>query len=261
MLIAAASAAFVPVGMLAVLVRTGVYRVRRGLFAVTVRGLAISAGIFVVSTLVMGAAPVMGAILYRTAGIVAGAAILRWLTRQDATRLRGISRGLVPWMVPPYLLALLLANRLLSLHWLSLAGAVDQAYPLGLLPLFDYYIVSKADAAKNIVAHAVMYVPVGVGLWFRDSERRAARRAFGLAALLSFAVELGRYFRPGLEGDINAVVLAGLSAWGAVRLMPIVWSMLVTLVRQSAPAPVRVWDKRGDAGGVAGKPAGEVEYF
>jgi len=257
MLIAAASAAFIPVGMLSVLVRTGVYRVRRGLLAVTVRGLAITTGIFVVSTSVMGAAPIMGSILYRTAGVVAGAAMLRWLTRQDATRLRHILRGLVPWMIPPYLLALLLVNRLLSLHWLSPAGAIEQAHPRSFLPLFDYYIVSKADAAKNIVAHAVMYLPIGAGLWLRDPEPRGVRGAFWLAALLSFAVELGRCFRPNMQGDVNAVVLAGLSAMAAAGLMPIVWSMLATLARQSAPPPLRLWDKRG----VAGEPVGEVEHF
>jgi VanZ family protein len=261
MLIAAASAAFIPVGMLSVLVRTGVYRVRRGLLAVTVKGLAITAGIFALSALVMGAAPIMGSILYRTAGVVAGAAMLRWLARQDAARLRHVLRGMVPWMIPPYLLALLLANRLLSLHWLSPAGAIEQAHPLGLLPLFDYYIVTKADAAKNIVAHAVMYLPVGAGLWLRDPAPRSIRRAFGLAALLSFAVELGRCFRPGLQGDVNAVVLAGLSAMAAAGVMPIIWSMLATLARQSAPPPARVWDRRGVAGGVAGEPLGEVEQF
>ena len=261
MLTAAASAAFIPVGMLLVMVRTGVYRVRRGLVAVLIWGVAVAAGIFALSALVMGAAPVLGSILYRTAGIVAGAAILRWLTRQDATRLLSMLRGLVPWLIPPYLLALLLANRLLSLHWLSPSEAIRQAHPLGFLPLFDYYIVTKADAAKNIVAHAVMYMPVGAGLWLLAPEPRPVRRAFVLAAVLAFAVELARCFRPDLQGDVNAVVLAGLSAMAAAGLMPVIWSMLVTLARQSAPAPLRIWDRRGATGDVPNEPFGEVEHF
>jgi glycopeptide antibiotics resistance protein len=260
MLIGTAAAAFIPVGMLLVFVRAGVYRVRRGLLAVTVKGLAITTAIFVLSALVMGAAPVMASILYRTLGIMAGGAILGWLTGQDATRLRHIVRGLVPWMIPPYLLALLLVNRLLSVHWLSPHDAIEHAYPLGVLPLFDYYIVSKADAAKNIVGHVVMYLPVGIGLWFRDPGPRTPGRAFVLAAMLSFAVELGRYLRPGLEGDINAVLLAGLSAMMAAWMMPGVWSMLA---RQSAPVPVRAWDRRGAAGvgDVPGQALGEVEHY
>jgi hypothetical protein len=43
--------------------------------------------------------------------------------------------------------------------------------------------------------------------------------------------------------------------------MPIIWSMLVTLARQSAPPPARMWDRRGGAGDVAGEPLGEVEQF
>ncbi|HET6306878.1 MAG TPA: VanZ family protein [Rhodopila sp.] len=261
LVVVASMAAFMPVGALLVLVRTGVYRVRRGLLAVAAQGLAITAGIFGLSALVMGANPVMGSILYRTAGILAGAALLRWLVRQDLARLRRRLRGLVPWLVPLYLLALLLANRLVSLHWLAPSAAVAQAYKLGFLPLFDYYIVTKAQAAKNIAGHAVMYMPVGVGLWLRDPGRRSLWRGFSLAALLSFAVELARYSRPGLEGDVNAVVLAGLAATATTGLMPAVWSMLVTLARQSAPAPARMWDKRGVVGGGAGKRLGEIEHY
>ena len=46
------------------------------------------------------------------------------------------------------------------------------------------------------------------------------------AMLLCLAVELGRYLRPGLEGDVNAVALATLSALFSARLMPGIWRML-----------------------------------
>ena len=262
MLIAAASAAFIPVGMLLVLVRTGVYRVRRGLLCRDGRGVAITAGIFAVSTLVMGAAPVMGAILYRTAGIVAGAAILRWLTRQDADPAARHPRAAWchGWCLP-YLLALLLANRLLSLHWLSLAGAIDQAYPLGLLPLFDYYIVTKAEAAKNIVGHAVMYMPVGVGTVV--SRPRTARRATRLRAGRGAVVRgrTGALFPSGPGGRhqcrrAGRAVRVGGGAADADRLVDA--GDAGAAVRAGAGARV---GQTGDAGGVAGKPAGEVEYF
>lgn len=254
MLIAIAVLAFVPVGMLLVFVRTGVYRVRRGLVAVTAMGLALTTGLFLLSALVLGATPIMASILYRTLGIMSGAMSLRWLARQDPVRLRTILRRLVPWMIVPYLLALLVANQLLSWHWLTPREAVAQAYPLGLIPLFDYYIVSKAAAAKNIVAHALIYMPVGVGLWLRE-ENRSKGPAFFLAAALSFGVELARYLRPGLEGDINAIVVAGLSAMLAIRLMPVVWSMLTTLTAQSAATPIRHWNLP------TGRPLGEIEHF
>lgn len=236
MLIATAAMAFIPAGMLLVFVKAGRYRIARGLPAVTAAGLAITTAIFALSTLVMGATPVLASILYRTCGMVIGAALLRWLIRLDAARLRDVLRGLVPWMTVPYLLAVLLVNRLLSVHWLAPNEAIAQAYPLGIWPLFDYYIVSKAAAAKNIVAHALLYMPIGVGVWLWAGSQRWGL-AFLLAGLLSFGVELGRYLRPGLEGDINAVAVAGLAAALATRLMPVVWSTIERLAGDSTSRP------------------------
>ena len=272
MVFVAAAAAFIPVGMLLVFVQTGLYRVRRRLWAVTAFGLAITTGLFLLSTLVMGATPTLASILLRTFGILMGATAMRWLVRQDMTRLRQRLRGLIPWMIPPYLLALLLVNRLLSLHWLTPHEAIANAYQLGLLPLFDYYIVSKAAAAKNIVGHVLLFMPIGTALWLRDGGLRdggqRGGRAFLLAGLLSLSIETGRYLRPGLEGDINAVAVAGLSAMLAMRLMPTLWSMLATLAGQSASSPSeagtkRHCDKRGSAipSDDPRLPAGEIEEY
>jgi hypothetical protein len=162
-----------------------------------------------------------------------------WFIRQDPAALRQRLRRWAPLMAVSYVFALLLISRLLSVHWLSARDAIAQAYPLGLLPLFDYYIVSKAEAAKNIVGHALLYAPIGILLWMRY-DAGVAGRAFCAAAAAAFLVELAHYFRPGLEGDINTVALAGLSAMLAARLMPAVWCMLRALVRQSASEPVRV---------------------
>jgi glycopeptide antibiotics resistance protein len=257
-LIVAASAAFIPVGMLLSFVRKGMFRVSRGVLAVTVIGLLATSAIFALTTLVISAVPSVPAILYRTAGIAVGAAAIRWVSMDDPLRYRVRIGVWVPWLVVPYVVMLIAVNRLWSLDWRPAHDAAAQVDPLGLMPLFDYYIVTKAEAAKNIVAHVVMYMPVGVGLWFLDPGPRAARRAFILAFVLSFAVELARYLRPGLEGDINAVVLAGLSAWAAAYLMPKMWSMLTALARQSGPPPARVWDRRGAAGGGS---SGEIEHF
>lgn len=230
-LTAVSAAAFIPVGMLLVLLRSGTRRGSRNLTAEILNGLMLNAAIFAVSTLVMGASPRLASVLYRTAGVAVGAAILHCLERQEIHILgRGLSR-LIGWAILPYLFAVLLVNRLLSVHWLNFQETVAQFYPLGVLPLFDYYIVSKAAAAKNIVGHILLYLPIGAGLWLRDGRQRAGQ-AFCLAALLSLAVETARYFRPGLQGDINAVVVAGLSAALTMRLMPRVWSMLATLTRQ-----------------------------
>jgi VanZ family protein len=257
-----AAVAFIPVGMMLTFVRRGIYQVRRSLFSVAGIGLLLTTALYGLTALVISAFPVMPAVLYRTAGIVAGAAMIRWLARQDAEALRRWLSRLVPWAAVPYLLSVLLVNRLLSVDWLSWPEAVVQAYPLGFLPLFDYYIVTKAEAAKNIVAHAVLYMPVGVMLWLRYGDR-VGGLAFVLAALLSFVVELGRYFRPGLEGDINAIAVAGLASLLAVRLMPQAWSMVQALGRQPALPSVRHRDATDVAGRnlMTGQIVGEIEDF
>ena len=265
--LAAASLAFVPVGMLLAFVRArspegdpasdvthplkqnrlqrdrvsmrlsragiGVYQARRGLLAVVLRGSMLTTGLFALSTLVLGATPALSSILYRLAGIVIGTLGLRWLVRQDVNRLLRALRALAVWLAVPYVGTVLLVTGLLSPHWQSPAQAISQIYPLGLLPLFDYYIVSKAEAAKNVVAHLLMYLPIGVALWLRTPGRRIGGRAFLLAGVLSLAVELGRYLRPGLEGDLNAVPLAGFAAMLGAWLAPRMWSFLVAVVRQS----------------------------
>ena len=268
------AAAFIPAGMLLVFSRLGIYRVRRKLGAVTALGLALTSGVFLLSTLVMGAYPMVVAIPLRTCGILIGALAMRWVVAQDMAVLRQKLRALVPWLIPPYLLALLLVNRLLSMQWLGPHEAVAGAYQLGLLPLFDYYIVSKAAAAKNIAGHVLLYLPVGAGLWLRGRDPHRSKRggeAFLLAALLSLFIETGRYFRPGLEGDINAVAVAGFSAMLAMRLMPGLWSILTALARQSASVPAgpgidRHWDKRHgrkrrSSVTPAPGPAGEIEEY
>jgi len=105
----------------------------------------------------------------------------------------------------------------------------------------------------------VLYMPMGVLLWLRYGDGIAAR-AFVLAASLSLAVEVARYLRPGMEGDINAVVVAGLASVLAVRLMPAVWSMMRALAQAQ---PVRRWTKRGVAtdNPVPGQVLGEIEDF
>jgi glycopeptide antibiotics resistance protein len=257
-----AAVAFIPVGMMLTFVRKGIYQVSRGLLSVTGLGLLLTTGLYALSTLVISAFPVASSILYRTAGVVVGAAALSWLVRQDADVLRQHLGRLVPWAVLPYLASVLLVNQLLSTHWRSWQEAVDQSYPLGILPLFDYYIVTKGEAAKNIVGHAALYMPVGVMLWLRYGDA-AGGRAFLTAAILSLAVELGRYLRPGLEGDINAIVVAGLSAWLAMRLMPAVWSMVRALGGQPAAVTKRIWDVSHRTPAAEPRPAqaGEVEHY
>jgi len=84
--------------MLLAFVGHGVQRVRRGLLSVAWLGLALTTCLYCLAALVISAYPVLPSVFYRTAAIVAGAAALRWLVRQDADMLQ---RRLGRWVPGP----------------------------------------------------------------------------------------------------------------------------------------------------------------
>lgn len=232
--VAASTLAFMPIGMLLGLTRSGVYRVGRGIGSVAIIGVLLCLGLFALSALLISGYAMSISVAYRTLGIVLGAGALGWLTRQDPMALRRGMRALAPWLVPPYLVALLAVSGLVSAHWLSPGRAAGQlaVHPRTLIPLYNFYIVTKAQAAKNILGHAALYAPVGAMIWMRFG-RPMLGLSFCTAALLTAGVELARCFRPGLEGDINIFLVAGVSAGLASLLLPSVWSVLEEMALRS----------------------------
>jgi hypothetical protein len=86
--------------------------------------------------------------------------------------------------------------------------------------------------------------------------------AFCLGASLSMLVEVARYMRPGLEGDINAVAVGGLAAALALPLLDLAWALLAAIARRSASVPApRSRDRRDLAPPPAGRAAGDVEEY
>jgi len=226
--LAASAAAVAPLGLLMVLAPRG----RNRPFGIAmVRGTGWILVLFGLAALLLSGAPTLVSLLCRIIGIGAGAGIMRWLVRQDPRQLRRLLRIWSLLLLPFYLLVLLAVNGLLSTHWRDPVEAVGDIHMRALLPLFDYYIVTKADAAKNIVGHLVMYAPLGMFAWSRGYRPGAG---CVWAILLALGVEAARYLRPGLEGDVNAVAVAGLAALFVGRLMPAVWRMLEGAMRPAA---------------------------
>lgn len=179
------------------------------------------------SALVMSATPHLAAIILRTFGIVLGAVVATQLNRVDPVAVRDSLARSVPYLVLPYVLAVLYVNGLLAVHWRTIGEAIAALDYRGLLPLWHYYIVSKTQAMASLVAHVMMFAPIGVMVSLRSGVRpNRAWLAAAIAFIFSLATELGRWMRPGLEPDFNDAVIAGASAWLAVRAMPGLWHML-----------------------------------
>ncbi len=222
----ASTLAMIPIGALLTIVDRGQPHVGRSATGATVLGFCLMLVVYALTALLLSGAASLPSVGFRVIGIAAGAWAMHRLARQNADQIRRGLRTLVPWVLPVYLLALVAVNGLLSREWMSLADAVNNLHPRALLPLYNYYIVTKPQAAKNIVAHAIMYAPIGFMIWLRVREGGGKVTAFVLAALLSAMIEAGRALRPGLEPDINTIPLAGIAALVTVMVMPVLWQVL-----------------------------------
>ena len=223
-LVLAGAAAPAPLGALLALTAP-----RRGLAWLGLAAALTSAAMWAAELPILSATPMLVALGYRFLGIWAGAAALRALTPARLERARAALARAVPLLVPLYLLALAGANALLARHWRTVAEARAALDPLGLIPLWNDYIVSKSEALKSTVVHLVMYAPVGGMVWLRGGRgRRAAWGAGMTAGVLSGLVEVGRWFRPGLQPDFNEIVIGGLAAFLAVRWLPGLWRVLLS---------------------------------
>ncbi len=172
----ASIAATAPIGAMLTLTGRGRVYVGRSVGASAWMGLLGMLCVYAATTMVMSGAASLPGVGFRTAGIALGAWFMHWLTRQDPDRVRYDLGELVPWAVPVYLVLLLAVNGLLSLTW-STEGPPLGGHPL--LPLYNYYIVSKAQAAKDIAGHLAMYAPVGIMIWLRSTRAGGrGRRSF-----------------------------------------------------------------------------------
>ena len=240
-LMLAGAAAPAPLGALLALVWP-----RRGLAWLGLVAILVSMTMWAAELPILSATPMLAALGYRFLGIWAGAAAARALTPARLERARaGLARA-VPLLIPLYLLALAAANALIARHWRTVAEARAALDPLGLIPLWHDYIVSKAEALKSTLVHLLMYAPVGGMVWLRGGRGRRAALAAGVTAgMLSGVVEIGRWFRPGLQPDFNEIVIGALAAYLAVRWLPGLWRIVVSgfaapgevVARPPPPAP------------------------
>ncbi len=219
-LLAASALATAPLGMWLVLGRQGR---NRPVSVAVAAGFAVMVVVLLLSALVISGSPSLISVAVRATGVALGAVAMHWLLRQDPELTLRRLRSMSVWAVLPYFGLLLAVNGVVSLDWRTPAEAARSSNLLGLLPLYDYYIVSKSAAASNIVAHAVMYAPIGLFVWLQFGQ---ARTAAAIAVPVALVVEAARYLRPGLEGDINAIAVAGIAAYSAARLMPAVWRLV-----------------------------------
>ncbi len=211
-----------PLGILIAL-----YCRRRRVLAAGAIGLGGMAAVGLLQILILSAAPSALAILYHTLGIVAGAIVAGAIDQLALIRWRLNLARAIPSLALIYLLALLLTNDLVAVDWRSPMDAWTVLGTNQLLPFYHAYVVSKAHAVVSVAAHAAMYAPIGIMIWLRRGSRPGGHYlALALALILSFAVEVGRWFRPELLPDFTNLIIAGVAAPLAIPLSAWVWRVL-----------------------------------
>ena len=190
--------------------------------------------VWCVSLLILSAQPTVWTLISRTGGALFGMAVVRGVTRERLALIR-------PWLGTPllwplYIVAVLAVNDLLITHWRSTAQAWEAIDDRFFLPLWTHYIVTKAQATCSVAVHVVMYAPIGLFLWARAVGRIGRGRQMAAVLIgfcLSLLVEIGRWYHPDLKPDFNDAPLGAFAAWGALMLMPQIWTMLLTVAREN----------------------------
>ena len=175
---------------------------------------------------VISATPYLAAIAYTSAGMVVGASLVQRTGPQAIRTARAALLQALPVLIPLYVVAVLDVNGLLSRHWRTLQEALVSLDPRSLLPFWNWYIVSKAQAVESQAVHAIMFLPIGIMLSLKGgATQRDVWIAASLAFLFALLVEVGRWFRPGLAPDFYEAVTAALAAGLCVKLMQAIWAI------------------------------------
>ena len=198
--------------------------------------------IVTVKIFLISGTPYLVSIFYRTVAMLAGIELSRLRHVDWIQRLRPCLQRALPILIPLYVLTVLGVNGLLRINWRSFEEVKAQfTNTLGLLPFWNWYIVSKAQAMRSLVVHIIMYLPVGLMLSLRKKEQPGdAWRAAVIAFIFALLVEAGKCFAPDQGVDFYEAVPAALAGWLAVKMMPGLWRLLempVTSIGVSGGTP------------------------
>ncbi len=213
------AAAAIPVGVLLALARRA-----WSLGRIALAGFLLMSAATAISALLLDATPSFAGLAFRTAGIVVGGVLARGLAGSDPGRWRTRLARLVPWLVVPYVIAVLYLKNLLTRDWRTVSEALAAFDPLGLLPFYHHYIVTKAHAAQSIVAELICFGPIGLMIALRRGSGRGSLWLAGAVAFLfSLTIEIGRGLRPGLQPDLSNPIVAAFAAGLAVKVTAVFW--------------------------------------
>ena len=200
--------AFGPLGLLAGLLAKDLSLGRTFIAGSLLGAFVEIAQFFVLSGVTQGAS-----ILASGAGLVAGAYTAQLIQRHG---LQPIARWtvLLSWpLLPPYLLALAAITGWFTNAILPFSQGLRRFDDIQFLPFFFHYFTSEPAAMASLLANAVMYPPIGIFTWARQTaqisvrQRRATEAAL-LAGGIALAFETSKLWLSGKHPDFTNLLIA-----------------------------------------------------
>ncbi len=179
-------------------------------------------------------------ILWRGAGLAAGAAIGHALRRHGPESAAKAIRMATPFAALPYLLLLAAVNGWFSGPWLSFHDGLSRLSEIHLIPFYYHYYSSETHSMANLQVVAIMYAPLGLASWAarpadRGKPATGALSAALWATLLALTIEFGKLWIPGKHPDPTDLLCAAAIAALARALAN--WLGLALLEDRAAPTP------------------------
>ncbi|MGX2040169.1 VanZ family protein [Methylocaldum sp. MU1018] len=229
-------AAIAPLGVLVALAAPGL-----GYRRIFLAGAALSLILELLQLLLASGVSQGISILWRGAGLTAGAAIGRILLRHGPLPLAWIVKTVLPFAVLPYILSLTALGGWFSTAWLPLDEAVARLADIRIMPFYYHYFTSEQAALVSLLAQAGMYAPIGLAGWAVCIQKpgkgnSGALQAAFVAAALALPVELGKLLVPPKHPDFTNLLIAATGAALAYSLAHWMGTVL-TGGRERRPQP------------------------
>lgn len=187
-------------------------------------------------------------VLTRGAGLALGNLAGHILIRHGPLQLARVVRRSIPYVALPYVLFLAVLGGWFSGHWLTPSEVFARLGHVRLMPFYYHYFSTEPVAMASLLAHILMYAPVGLAVWARYAGRSrvagAVAKSALWAALLALPIELGKLIVASKHPDLTNVLIGaggasvvyGLARWiehTSVGVSP-------DLVPKTAPPVARV---------------------
>jgi glycopeptide antibiotics resistance protein len=156
-------------------------------------------------------------LLWRGAGLTAGAAMGHVLRRQGPAPVARMIRRAIPFAALPYILLLAALGGGFSAPWLPPQDALVRLAEVRVMPFYYHYFTTESAAVASLFAQAGMYAPVGLAVWAlrpagSGGGSSGTLRAASWAALLALPIEFVKLFVPPKHPDPTNLLIVAVGA-------------------------------------------------